>query len=82
MKLTAITIIAALTVGADTATTVPQICKAVVAHRDEVQAALHEMDDAGKVMMRNGFYRLSVAKARDMALREMQLAGQAADAAE
>lgn len=27
----------------------------------EVQAALHEMDDAGDVILRNGWYRLGAA---------------------
>ena len=29
------------------------------ADRDKVQAALHQMDDAGDVLMRNGIYRIS-----------------------
>ena len=28
----------------------------------EVQAALHQMDDAGRVLMRNGWYQLSQAE--------------------
>jgi DNA-binding transcriptional regulator PaaX len=31
-----------------------------LSHRD-VQDALHEMDDAGDVILRNGWYRLSAA---------------------
>ena len=30
--------------------------------RAEAQAALHKLDDAGRVLMRNGFYRLSEAE--------------------
>lgn len=30
--------------------------------RDELAAALHRLDDAGRVWMRNGFYRLSAAE--------------------
>lgn len=33
-------------------------------HRDDVQAALRRMDDAGRVLMRNGWYRLSEAERR------------------
>lgn len=41
------------------ALTAGEIAHAVTADRGAVQAALHEMDDAGAVLLRNGFYRLS-----------------------
>lgn len=43
------------------ALTTTEIAKAVNAHRKHVQAALHQLDDDGKVIMRNGFYRASEA---------------------
>jgi len=43
------------------ALTATEIAKAVNARRDCVQAALHHLDDAGKVILRNGFYRTSEA---------------------
>jgi len=43
------------------ALTTIEIAKAVNAHRDHVQAALHQLDDEGHVIMRNGFYRASEA---------------------
>ena len=43
------------------ALTATEIAKAVNAHRDLVQEALHDLDDEGKVIMRNGFYRASEA---------------------
>ena len=33
-------------------------------HIRDVQAALHRLDDAGSVMMRNGFYTLSKREAK------------------
>jgi predicted transcriptional regulator len=52
-------ILAALTQA--NALTTTEIAKAVNAHRDHVQEALHDLDDEGKVIMRNGFYRASEA---------------------
>lgn len=49
------------------ALTVTEIALAVTAHRDCVQAALHHLDDAGKVILRNGFYRASEAAKRGAA---------------
>jgi len=43
------------------ALTASEIARDIEAHRDQVQAALHAMDDAGQVIMRNGFYRLAEA---------------------
>jgi predicted transcriptional regulator len=43
------------------ALTTTEIAKAVNANRDVVQAALHDLDDEGHVIMRNGFYRTSEA---------------------
>lgn len=36
-----------------------EIAHEVTADRQSVQEALHELDDAGAVLLRNGFYRLS-----------------------
>ena len=52
-------ILAALTQAEVLTTT--EIAKAVNAYRDHVQAALHQLDDEGHVIMRNGFYRASEA---------------------
>ena len=38
-----------------------EIAAAINEPADAVQAALHSLDDAGCVIMRNGFYRLSEA---------------------
>jgi len=43
------------------ALTASEIAIAVTAHRDMVQAVLHDLDDWGHVIMRNGFYRASEA---------------------
>jgi len=43
------------------ALTASEVARDIEAHRGQVQAALHEMDDAGQVIMRNGFYRLAEA---------------------
>jgi len=43
------------------ALTTTEIAEAVNAHRDVVQAALHQLDDEGQVIMRNGLYRASEA---------------------
>lgn len=43
------------------ALTTAEVAMAVTAHREPVQAALHQLDDAGQVMMRNGFYRIAEA---------------------
>lgn len=42
------------------ALTVPEIAMAVTAHRDAVQSAMHQLDDMGQVLMRNGFYQASM----------------------
>jgi len=52
-------ILAALTQA--NALTAGEIARDILAHRDVVQEALHELDDAGHVTMRNGFYCLSEA---------------------
>jgi len=52
-------ILAALTQAEVLTTT--EIAKAVNAHRDLVQEALHDLDDEGQVIMRNGLYRASEA---------------------
>ncbi len=43
------------------ALTCGEICRAIDAATSATQTALHELDDGGHVMMRNGFYRLSEA---------------------
>jgi len=43
------------------ALTTTEIAIAVNARRDHVQEALHDLDDEGQVIMRNGFYRASEA---------------------
>jgi len=43
------------------ALTTTEIAIAVNAHQDLVQEALHDLDDEGQVIMRNGFYRASEA---------------------
>lgn len=43
------------------ALTTTEIALAVNAHRDLVQEALHDLDDEGHVIMRNGLYRASEA---------------------
>lgn len=42
--------------------TAQEIAAAVRAPLADVQAELHALDDAGCVVMRNGFYRLSAAE--------------------
>ena len=49
------------------ALTAGEICLAVTANRKDVQPALHDLDEAGHVMMRNGFYRASEAARAQMA---------------
>ena len=43
------------------ALTVPEICRDADSAREATQRALHTLDDAGHVILRNGFYRLSEA---------------------
>ena len=52
-------ILAALTQAEVLTTT--EIAIAVNAHRKHVQEALHDLDDEGQVIMRNGLYRASEA---------------------
>lgn len=47
------------------ALTAGEIAMDITAHRDVVQAALHELDDSGHVLMRHGFYRVSEFARRD-----------------
>lgn len=47
------------------ALTVPEISSSVTHPCQAVQEALHGLDDAGQVFMRNGFYRASEFARRD-----------------
>jgi len=44
------------------ALTASEIARDIAAHRDQVQAALHQMEDTGQVIMKNGLYRLAEAE--------------------
>ncbi len=46
--------------------TAAEIADALTAPLPAVQAALHTLDDEGRVMMRNGHYRLSESQKAEM----------------
>jgi len=48
--------------GSDTYMTAAEIATALSAPQAAIQGALHELDDAGAVLLRNGLCRLSAAQ--------------------
>jgi len=48
--------------GSDTHMTAAEIATALSAPQAAIKVALHELNDAGAVLLRNGLYRLSAAQ--------------------
>jgi len=61
-------------IGQANALTASEIARDIGAHRDQVQAALHQMDDAGQVIIKNGFYRLAEAAKESVPMTPLQIA--------